>query len=99
MEGGKVHFKKFSRLRVKDSPFKDSISEVINILHCHQVVRLIGLESLASHCCGFESCQRLLIFSCEEIIQPAYRMSVVLLVCLLVAESSVPVKDRKPSCC
>ena len=38
------------------------------------------------HCCWFETCQGPWILSCEEVIQLAYRTSVVLLRCILVPE-------------
>ena len=47
---------------------------------------VIKLKSLAPHLCGFEFCQKLWIHSCEEAIQLAYGMSVVLLSCLLMPE-------------
>ena len=51
-----------------------------------RVVRVIDLESLAPHHSGFKSRQELWILSCEEAIQLAYRMSVVLLSCLHMPE-------------
>ena len=41
-----------------------------------QVLKVIDIKSLASHCYGFESLQGLWILSCEETIQPAYGMMV-----------------------
>ena len=48
--------------------------------------RIIDLELIAPQWCGFESQYRLLDFSCEEAVQLAYRMLMVLLGCLLVPE-------------
>jgi hypothetical protein len=50
------------------------------------VVKVIDFKPLAPHRCGFESRQGLLVLSCEEAIQLAYRMSVVLLRCLFEPE-------------
>ena len=46
-----------------------------------RVGRVVDLESLAPHRCGFESHQELSILSCEEAIQLAFGTSVVLLRC------------------
>ena len=43
-----------------------------------RVVRFVDLELLAPHCCEFESCKGLWILSCEEAIQLANGMSMVL---------------------
>ena len=43
------------------------------------MVRVVDLESLALHHCGFESHQVLGILSCDEAIQLSYGMLVVLL--------------------
>ena len=51
-----------------------------------RLVRVVDIDSLSPDCCGFESCQGLWILSCEEAIQLAYGVSVVLLRCLLVTE-------------
>jgi hypothetical protein len=53
------------------------------------VVKLVDFKLLAPHHCGFESQHGLNIFSCEETIQQAYRMLVVVLRCPFV---SPPVK-------
>ena len=50
------------------------------------MVRDIDLVSLAHDCYRFESHQGFWILSCEEAIQIAYEMLVVLLRCLLVPE-------------
>ena len=50
------------------------------------VVRIVDFELLAPFQCGFESSQGLRILSCEEAIQLAYGMSVVLLKYPLVPE-------------
>ena len=47
-----------------------------------RVVRVVDLESHALHCYGLKSHQGLLILPCEEVIQIAYGMLVVLLRCL-----------------
>ena len=51
-----------------------------------RVVRVVDLESVAPHCCGFESRQGLWILSREEAIQLAYGTLLVLLGCPLVPE-------------
>ena len=51
-----------------------------------RVVRVVDLDSLAPHYCGFKSRHGLWILSCEEAIQLAYWTSVVLLRCPLVPE-------------
>jgi hypothetical protein len=43
------------------------------------MVKVIDFKPLAPHRCGFESREGLWILSCEEAIQLAYGMSVVLL--------------------
>ena len=48
------------------------------------MVRDVEFESLAPHRCGFESRQRHWILQSEEVIQLAYRTSVVLFICPLV---------------
>ena len=66
-----------------------SIMNSLNYIYvgfCGKVVRVVDLESLAPCCWGLESRQSLLILSCEEAIQLAYRMLMVLLRCLLVPE-------------
>ena len=50
------------------------------------VDRVLDLKSLAPHCCGFESHQRLLILSFDEAIQLVYGRSVVLPMCPLISE-------------
>jgi hypothetical protein len=50
------------------------------------MVKVVDFKSLAPHCFGFESLQGVWILSCEEAIQLAYRMSVVLLRCPFVPE-------------
>jgi hypothetical protein len=50
------------------------------------VVKVVDFKQLAPHRCGFESRQGLRILSCEEAIQLAYGMSVVLLRCPFVPE-------------
>jgi hypothetical protein len=50
------------------------------------VVKVVFFKPLAPHCCGFESRQGLKILLCEETIQLAYGMSVVLLRFLFVPE-------------
>jgi hypothetical protein len=51
-----------------------------------QVVKFFQFKPLAPHCYGFDFYQGLWILSCEEVIQPAYKMSVVLLWCQFVPE-------------
>jgi hypothetical protein len=51
-----------------------------------RVVKVIDFKPLAPHRCGFDSRQGPWILSCEEPIQLAYRMSVVLLRCPFVPE-------------
>ena len=46
---------------------------------CSRVVRVVGLESLALHCCVFEPRQGLWIISCEDSIQLDYANLMVLL--------------------
>ena len=53
---------------------------------CSRVVRVVDLELVAPHCCGFNSRERFRMFSCEEAVQLAYGMSMVLLTCPLVPE-------------
>jgi hypothetical protein len=50
------------------------------------VIKVIDFKPFAPHLCGFESRQELWIISCEEAIQLAYEMSVVLLRCPFVPE-------------
>jgi hypothetical protein len=50
------------------------------------VFKFVRLKPLAIHCCGFESRKGLWVLSCEEAIQLAYRMSVLLLRWLFVSE-------------
>jgi hypothetical protein len=50
------------------------------------VVKVVDLKPLAPHSCGFESQQELRILSCEEAIQLANEMSVVLLRCPFMPE-------------
>jgi hypothetical protein len=49
-------------------------------------IKVVDFKPLAPHSCGFESGQRLCILSCKEVIQLAFRMSVVLLWCLFMPE-------------
>jgi hypothetical protein len=51
-----------------------------------QVVKVVDFKPLAPHRCGLESRRGLWILSCEEAIQLAYGMSVVLLRCPFVPE-------------
>jgi hypothetical protein len=51
-----------------------------------RVVKVVDFERLALYRRGFKSRQGLWILSCEETIQLAYRMSVVLLGCPFVPE-------------
>ena len=48
--------------------------------------QVVDFQSLTPHHCWFKSHQGLLILSCEEAIQLAFRKSVVLLRCLFVPE-------------
>jgi hypothetical protein len=50
------------------------------------MVKVIDFKTLALHHCRFKSWQKVWVLSCEEAIQLAYRMSVVLLGCPLVPE-------------
>jgi hypothetical protein len=50
------------------------------------VIKVVDFKPLAPHRCGFESQQDLWILSCEEVIQLAYGMSVVLLRCQFMPE-------------
>jgi hypothetical protein len=49
---------------------------------CGHVVKVFDFKPFAPHRCGFKSQQGLLILPCEEAIQLAYGMFVVLLGCL-----------------
>ena len=51
-----------------------------------RVARVVDLESLALHRCGFKSRKGLWILSCDEPIQLAYGTSDVLLRCLFKPE-------------
>ena len=51
-----------------------------------RVVRVVDLDSLAPHYCGFESRQGLWILLCEEAIQLDYGMLVVPLRCPFMSE-------------
>ena len=53
------------------------------------MVRFVHLESLAPHCCVFESCQGHWVLSCEEAFQIAYCTSVV------IGSTEVPTCVRK----
>ena len=57
--------------------------DVLSCGSCGRVVRIVDLKSLVPHRCGFEFHQ---ILSCEEAIQLAYGMLVVLLMCLFMPE-------------
>ena len=71
-------------------------SLILRGVHGH-VVRFIDFDSLATHHGWFESPKGFYILLCEEVIQlhVAYRMSVVLLSCLLILEILHEVEPRR----
>ena len=72
------------RLCILEKAFENA--QVSDVFTLSFYLNFFFLESLATHRCGFESCQRLWILSCEEAMQLAYGTLMVLLKCLLMPE-------------
>jgi hypothetical protein len=53
------------------------------------VVKVVDFKPLGLHHCGFESQRGLWILVCEEVIQSAYGMLVVLLWCLFMSKKII----------